>query len=482
MQAALERTTEDTKFKDQLSGAVIDNINNTRIVDEALKLNAQDLNFLRANGELNKVVEFIKCPEKILGCAATKHGEIAEQVEVGVRRANQALNNETMTATFDGVGRTAPEDYIIDGIAAQSKFLNGTNNNLSAVLGHMDKYSEFGRDGSYYHIPKDEFQTIEKIINGESVDGLNQKTINAIQEKVAKIEEETGKSFTEVVKPGVSDYAEIQQGKVSETLDKHKEEISEENKEIKEKISQDHEASLAEGFKAAAVAGAVGAAVSLTTSLYKKNKEGKKFYKGDFTAQDWKDVGISTSQGGAIGAISGGAIYGLTNYASLSAPFAGAVVSAAKGIGSLINDLNKGEISKDEFTELGMVICSEAAIVGFATAAGQAAIPIPVLGAVIGSIAGSMLANFLGDKNKKTAYVIRQEMNEYIQQLDNTYKKLVSQILAEFEKLGELTKAAFDIQHNYRLVEASLELAKAYGVKESKMIKTSEDLDAFILG
>lgn len=482
MLTALERTTEDTKFKDQLSGTVIDNINDTRIADEALKLNTQDLNFLRANGELNKVIEFIKCPEKILGCDATKHGEIAEQVEVGVRRANQALNNETMTATFDGVGRTAPEDYIIDGIAVQSKFLNGTNNNLSAVLDHMDKYSEFGRDGSYYHIPKDEYQIIEKIINGESVDGLNQKTINAIQDKVAKIEEETGKSFTEVVKPGVSDYAEVQQGKVSETLDKHKEEISEENKEIKEKISQEHEASLAEGFKAAAVAGAVGAAVSLTTSLYKKSKEGKKFYKGDFTAQDWKEVGISTSQGGAIGAISGGAIYGLTNYASLSAPFAGAVVSAAKGIGSLINDLNEGEISKDEFTELGMVICSEAAIVGFATAAGQAAIPIPVLGAVIGSIAGSMLANFLGDKNKKTAYMIRKEMNEYIQQLDNTYKKLVSQILAEFEKLGELTKAAFDIQNNYRLVEASLELAKAYGVKESKMIRTSEDLDAFILG
>jgi len=242
---ALERTTEDTKFKDQLSGAVIGNINDTRIADEALKLIAQDSNFLRAYGELNKVIEFIKCPEKILGCDATKHGEIAEQVEVGVRRANQALNNQTMTATFDGVARTAPEDYIIDGIAVQSKFLNGTNNNLSAVLEHMDKYPKFGRDGSYYHIPKDEFQTIEKIINGESVSGLNQKTINAIQDKVAKIEDDTGKSFTEVVKPGVSDYAEVQQGKVSETLDKHKEEISEENKEIKEKISQDHEASLA---------------------------------------------------------------------------------------------------------------------------------------------------------------------------------------------------------------------------------------------
>ena len=478
----LEKTVEDYKFKDQLSGVVIDSINRDRIATEAVKQNIQDANFLRANDELNKVTEFIKHPENILGSAATKHGEIAEQVEVGVRRANDALHNDNMTATFEGVGRTAPEDYIIKGVDVQSKFINGTHHNLSAVLDHMDKYDQFGRDGSYYHIPKDAFQIIESVRNNEAVSDLNQQTISAIKDKIARIEEESGRSFSEVVKPGMSDYAEVQQGKVSETLDGHKDKMSNENKEIKEKILHNHEASLTEGLKATTIAGAVGATVSLTTSLYKKSKEGKKFYKGDFTVEDWKEVGISASKGGVVGAISGGAIYGLTNYASLSAPFAGAVVSAAKGVSSLIKDLNEGKITREEFTELGMVICSEAAIVGFATTAGQAAIPIPVLGAVIGSIAGSMLANFLGDKHQKTAYLIRKEMSEYIQKLDETYKTLVSKILAEFEKLGELTQAAFDIQNNYRLVEASVDLAKAYGVEESKMIKSSIDLDVFILG
>src|SRR5690606_29634108 len=112
-----------------------------------------------------------------------------------------------------------------------------------------------------------------------------------------------------------------------------------------------------EAIKVAGVALVVGAGVSLTTSLYKKWKEGKKFYSGDFTSEDWKEVGIDIGKGGALGAISGAAIYGLTNYAKLSAPFAAAVVSASKGVSSLVADFKNGEIDNDEFVELGMVLC-----------------------------------------------------------------------------------------------------------------------------
>lgn len=38
-----------------------------------------------------KVRDFIASPNTILGSTGTKHGEIAEQVEVGVRNARQAL-------------------------------------------------------------------------------------------------------------------------------------------------------------------------------------------------------------------------------------------------------------------------------------------------------------------------------------------------------------------------------------------------------
>jgi hypothetical protein len=471
----------DHKFRDQVSGVVVDQFNRSRIADEITKLSDQDGSLLKALDEINRVREFIGSPENILGSDKTKHGEIAEHVEVGVHRAKQAFEHKTMTATFDGVHRLAPEDYLIDGIAVQSKFINGANNNLNAVIEHMKKYSEFGRDGSYYHIPKDTYTIIEKIRDDKSVEGLKFNTIQSIREKIALIESQSGHPFHDVVKPGVSKYPEVQQGTVHKTLNNYEEDFNRKNSQKKEDIIQDHKPGFNDAAKVAVVAGAVGAAVSLTSSLHEKYKSGKRFYKGEFTVEDWQDVGITTAKGGATGAISGVSIYALTNYASLSAPFAGAVVSATKGVASLIKDFDNGTINGEEFRELGMIICSEAAIVGIATAAGQAAIPIPVLGAVIGSIAGSMFATFLGSKNRKTAYAIRSEIDDYLKMLDKKYQKLVKEITSDFERLGNLTDAAFNSINNEKTLELSILLANTYGVPDSEIIYSNSELDRFML-
>jgi len=476
----MENVLEDKKFRDQLSGTVVQSINQNRLMDEILKLNNQDESFIKSLQEIEKVKSFVGSPETILGSDLTKHGEIAEVVEVGVRRAQQALTGSEMTATFEGVGRLAPEDYRIDGIMVQSKFINGTNNNLKYVLEHMGKYSDFGRDGSYYHIPKDTFKVIEKIMNGENIENLSPKTIEAIKKNVQKIEIESGKEFGEVVKPGVSTYPEVQKGQIHETIKNHEEILADSNESIKESIRKDHQPNLCEAFKATGIAAAVGGTVSLTTSLYQKLKEGKCFYKGDLSAEDWKEVGIDTLKGSAVGGVSGAAIYGLTNYAHLSAPFAGAVVSGMKSVGALLTDLKDGKIDNDEFYELGMIVCSESAIVGFATVAGQAIVPIPVLGAVIGSLAGTLLANALGADNKITTKMIREDLEAYLKQLDQKYKALIDEITNEFNKLGDITKAAFDLENNQRLLSISIELAIAYGVDKSELLTTTEEIDAFM--
>ena len=53
---------------------------------------------------------------------------------------------------------------------------------------------------------------------------------------------------------------------------------------------------------------------------------------GDYTVEDWKSLGLNTGKSAVIGGVSSTAIYGLTNYADLAAPFAGAVVTAIKGV------------------------------------------------------------------------------------------------------------------------------------------------------
>lgn len=56
------------------------------------------------------------------GPRSTQHGEIAERVTVGIRRASAILEREIPDATFDGVGRKGPVDYLIGDVPIQSKY------------------------------------------------------------------------------------------------------------------------------------------------------------------------------------------------------------------------------------------------------------------------------------------------------------------------------------------------------------------------
>jgi hypothetical protein len=463
---------------DQAAGIVVDAVNGARVAAEAVLQSAQDKAFENAMAAMAGLREFIGEPGKILGRMDTKHGEVAEQVEVAVRRARDLLAQVMPGATFEGVGRTAPMDYRIDGIDVQSKFINGANNGLKHILEHMDMYKDF--DG-FYHIPKDQHAQILEILKGNPGE-LSEKTLRAIHEKVAQIELATGKPFTEVVQPSVSTYGEVQLGKVGETVDHHEQDLKQDNEALKDQIALEHEPSLAEGLKAAGGAAAVGAALSLTMNVWKKYRDGKNVFAGDFTLEDWKEVGLSTVKGGTGGAIAGGAIYALTNCAEMAAPFAGAFVSAAKGMASLVADYHAGKLSLDALIDNGMFVCSDAAIVGLCTATGQTIIPVPVLGAVLGSIAGKFLSTFIGKKAREVTDRLAERMSRIVAALDEEVRKVLNVLEEEFDRLGELTTIAFDLSANVCLLDASLALARAHGVHEALLIRNEADLDAFMGG
>lgn len=474
-----------TPVGDQLIGSAVNALNQARIDDEIFTLSRQDIAYELACKEMLKPRDFVASPGNILGSMSTKHGEIAEQVEVAVRNSEQAIEERlqdasTFRATFEGVGRTAPQDYLIDGMDVQSKFINGTNNNLVHVLKHMEAYPNFGKDGSFYHIPKDTWQEIQDVLDGKHVEGLKSSTIEAIKAKVAEIERQTQRPFADVVRPGVSDYKDVQLGKIDETLDKHDQELARQNDAKRAEIIDDHQPSLAEGMRATAMGAAVGGAFALGTGIYRKYRDGKNIFRGDFDAQDWQDVGLDSLKGVAVGGVSAGAIYTLTNYASMGAPFASALVTATKGVASLVHSYQRGEIGLDEFTDLGLIVCAESAIVGAMTVAGQALIPVPVLGALIGSISGKFMVTVAKSLDGKARQVLQARMDEFARRLDAIEQQVLNRILSEFAALGELTKAAFNVETNRQLLEASITLAQAHGVEDDKIIKNADDLDAFM--
>ncbi|MBF2069801.1 hypothetical protein [Fischerella thermalis] len=348
----------------------------------------------------------------------------------------------------------------------------------------MNKYKNFGRDGSYYHIPKDQYEIIQKILKGDHIEGITSRTAQKIQEKVQEIEQLSGRPFSHTVRPALSDYADVQIGKVDDTLDRHEQQLNRDNEEIKDRIRADAQPNFADFGRVAVRGVVIGGSIRFATKLYTKYKEGKNVFKGELTLEDWKEIGLDTATGAALSSISATAIYGLTNFAQMSAPLAGAFVSAGMEIASLIGSLNRGEITEDQFVELSIFACADSAIVATGAAIGQTLTPIPVVGAVIGTISGRMVSDLCKELlgiDAQLAKRVEQNYQKFLSQIDQAYKSTVAHLVATYDNLGNLASTAFDFNLNFELrLQASIKLAEAYGVADNVTPFISKYLNTFL--
>ena len=496
-------TTTAQTYADQLTAALIqEGANQAEILKaqkmaEILQCATEKEAYARTalSGSLQcieRARDFVSSPERILGNVQTKHGEIAEHIEVEIRNGHDILKHIKPSATFDGVGRTAPHDYMIGDQQVQSKYINGMGKSLDHVLDHYRKYPGFS-DNGYCHIPKDQFELIDKIRHSENLDGIKGSTIRACQEKIRLIEEATGKPFDEVVKPGISNYDEVQLGKVDQTIDSYENEFKTTNdKEIsdirqqrdKDQAQAQHmtDPSWGEALKYGAVAAAISGTTSAGLKIYAKIKAGKKIQY--FTTDDWKEVGYDFAKGGLKGGVSGLGIYGLTRVGGMSAPFAGAIVSSAMGLTSLYSDYRKGKISKADYADASCALTVEAGLAAVGASVGQALIPIPILGAIIGTVVSKSALEItkyvMGDREKEYIAKMQKEYDELVAKLDKQCQEIIGKIDAYFSCLGGLIDAALDPDTN-KSFYASIELCRFMGVNEAEIIHSTEELDDFML-
>ena len=438
---------------------------------------------------VENVRDFVSSPEHILGPMQTKHGEIAEHIEVEIGNAKDILRHIKPRATFDGVGRTAPEDYLVGGLPVQSKFINGANKSLNHVIDHLRHYPNFANDG-YYHIPKDQFELINKIANGEAPINVHSRQIAACKEAIKEIENLTGKQFSNVVKSGISTYDEVQLGRIDQTLESYEHEFKEANaqeiKEIRDNASKESaeaqhitDASWGEAFKYAGIAAVIGGGVEAGISIYSKVKKGQKL--SEFSVEDWKSVGFDFAKGGVKGGISGLAIYGLTKVGGFSAPFAGAIASTAVGIASLASEYKKGAISQCEFSECACSLSVEAGIASIGAALGQVIIPIPVLGAIIGTATSKAALEItkyvMGNKEKELIITMQNEYEALVNSLNQNAQRIIKKMDDYYSALDGYINAALSPDSAMRFY-GSIELCEFLGVNP---IHNDDELDEFML-
>ena len=435
-------------------------------------------------GYVENVRDFVSDPAHILGAMPTKHGEIAEHVQVEIGNAQRVMQHLQPNATFDGVGRTAPEDYLIDGLQVQSKFLNNANRSLDAVLGHMKDYPGFAENG-YYHIPKDQYDIIKM--------GLKNSPGPFDAHAQERCKEIVSQPFEEVVKPSISTYKEVQLGKIDDTLNQHEQTFKTQHREEvqtirKKEVADSQEAAHIKDatWGKAAQAGAISAVITGTTmaglKVYSKIRSGKKLTQ--FTVDDWKDVGYDFSVGGIKGGISGVSIYWLTKKNVFSAPFAGAVTSTAIGISSLAYQLKKGTISKLEFSESVNALSVEAGLSAIGAAVGQAVIPVPILGAIVGTAVSKSALEIckyvLGKGEKDLIAKMESEYDELVKSMDSECIKIIGVMDKYYNQLGNYIEAALSPISAARLY-GSIELCRFLKVPEKLIVHNTQELDEFML-
>ena len=179
-------------------------------------------------------------------------------------------------------------------------------------------------------------------------------------------------------------------------------------------------------------------------AVVQKRREGKKLK--EFTSEDWIDIAGDTGFGFVKGGVRGLSIYGLTNFTATSAAVASAIVTAAFGIAEQANKLRRGEIDELEFIENAELVSLEAAVSALSSFVGQALIPVPILGAVIGNTVGTVMYRAVSSSlSKREAELIERYVGEQRvldERLAAEYQELIETLDASMsEYLGVLERA-----------------------------------------
>lgn len=251
-------TTSITTSQEQAVAAWIDSLNQARLSELWKKLSAQDINLEHALKELQEFKNFIGDPAHILGSAKTKHGEIAEKAQVHISNARRLVEGLSTKYSFEGVGRTAPVDYLKNGQHVQSKFLNGVKPTLRGIKQHIETYQSFVANGGSYYIPRDQYDEILRVLQlRENSPTLLAKADRRLLEVIDSFEKETGLRISKDVRPAVVKYSDVQQGKVNQTIAEEETSIKETDQRRRDTAYAASKPTLKQGVQAAAVGAAV---------------------------------------------------------------------------------------------------------------------------------------------------------------------------------------------------------------------------------
>jgi len=467
--------------QEQATASWINYLNQVRVNRLMEDLSTQNSNLEMALRELENLKKAII--EEIIqtnrGGIKGMHGFIAERMQVYIENARSLV--EGANRKYFLLDDNGPVDYIKNGINYQQKFVQ-RHFSLDAVSEHLAKYPDYIKNGGKYHIPKDYYEKIMKLFN------MPENEASKLSKEEYRLWLYIKNFFkTNNISPNdlegtVIDYSEAQSGKANETIENEKKNIKRKDQEEREKIYKKSKPSVKEGAKVTAISALIEGGVSFGLAIQKKRKSGKKL--SEFTEEDWKEIGIGTAKGTGRGAIRGSVIYIMTNFTLTPAAVASGLVTAVLGMKAEAEKLRKGFITKEEFLVNSEVLSLDVTISTLSSILGEILIPIPVLGAVIGNVAGTYMYDiakrYLDNEEEKLISSYNTNINMLNQYLDEEYKMILKLLKEEFKKYKSLIDLAFSKDIN-KAFEGSISLAEYIGVDNRKILRNMKDIDVYFL-
>lgn len=471
--------TESTinNAENQAVASWINYLNKLRIENYLDKISGQNVNLKLALTELEELKKSIanEVVKTNRGGEKGMHGFIGERMQVSVANAKELVKG--MPKIYKLIDDNGRDDYLRNQIPIQQKCVQG-NYGLNAIEEHLEKYPSFLDDGGIYQIPKDYYQKIRYISSMSEKEAGKLGNVDwHLWKKIQLFTQKTGIRI-EDIEPMEVGYADIQKGTYEKTIKIEEGKIKAEDRKIRKEAYEQKKPSLQEGRKVTVVAAGVEGGLAFAMAVSKKHKDGTRIV--DYTADDWKEVGIDTGKGVIKGGIRGSAVYALTNFTRTPANVASGLVTAAFGTLSNAVKYSNGELTQEEFIANSEACCLDVAISTVSAAMGEVIIPIPVLGAVIGTAVG----NYMYDLAKEYCDInVLDSIEHYYAQMKQTnaeYKVFVEKMESEFKKYSSALELALDEDVNIAF-DNSIALARYVGVDEEKILKTKADIDNYFL-
>lgn len=474
--------------QEQAVAAWVNYLNQLRLETLLSTLSQQDVNLADALTSVDNAIGKIDLEVVAANRGGVKgmHGFIAEVAEVGVGNARSHICGGA--TTYQWVNDNGPVDLMRGGVEIQQKFVAaGGRFGLGAIADHLDKYPDFIKRGGKYQIPRDHFEVIQKLHampREEAAKALALGGVGPSFKDWTRVQTffEDGLVGFESLEPSHLEYSAVQKGNYVATLETEKQSLRSTDKALRNDAHQRSWPTLQEGAKATAAAAAIEGGTAVVLAVVDQCRAGKQLR--DFTSQDWVKIAGEGGFGFAKGGVRGCSIFWLTNFTPTPSAVASSIVTAAFGVAEQANKLRRGEIDEVAFIENAELICLETAISALSSFAGQALIPVPILGAVIGNTVGTIMYKAISSSlSPREASLIEHylgEQRELDEQLADDYQELIEKLDASMSTYVGLLERAFSPDVEVALL-GSVNLAMELGVASENILDSDEKVFAYFL-